>query len=127
MQNADLHIVGSKSKSARIALAAAVVAALVFAWIAVRRQLGDMIAELTAPNDPTAPMMADIARGMAPSDPLTLWLKATLEKSVFTPERTDSAVLLFEETVKVSPRDFRWWIELGRAYEQAEKPAMSLK
>ncbi len=26
----------------------------------------------------------------------------------------------FENVVKLSPNDFRWWIELGRAYEQAE-------
>jgi hypothetical protein len=29
---------------------------------------------------------------------------------------------MFEEVVQRSPYDFRWWIELGRAYEQAEKP-----
>lgn len=125
MANADLFTIDSKSAGPRIVLAAAVIAALLFGWVAVRRQFGDMIAELTLPNDPNAAAMAEIARGMAPSDPLTMWLSATLEKNVFTPEKTDSAVKMFEETVRLSPRDFRWWIELGRAYEQSGKPELA--
>ncbi len=125
MPNSDLLAIDSKSTKARAFLLLAVVVAVLFGWIAARGQFGDMIAELTTPNDPTAPTMAEAARSLAPSDPLTMWLRATLEKNVFTPEKTDAAVSMFEDTVRLSPRDFRWWIELGRAYEQAEKPELA--
>ncbi len=101
------------------------IVALAFGWFAVRWQFGDMIAELTTAGSPSAEQMADIARGMAPSDPLTMWLKATLANNVFTPENTASSVGMFEDTVRLAPRDFRWWIELGRAYEQDEKPVQA--
>lgn len=125
MPNADLIAINSRNTGARAFLVLAAIIAVLFGWIAVRRQFGNMIAELTVPNDPTAPTMAEIARGMAPSDPLTMWLRATLEKNVFAPDKTDTVVRMFQDTVRLAPRDFRWWIELGRAYEQAEKPELA--
>lgn len=125
MPQSDLKIVGSSGIVPRIALVAAIIVALAFGWFAVRMQFGDMIAELTTAGSPSAEQMADIAHGMAPSDPLTMWLKATLANNVFTPENTASSVGMFEDTVRLAPRDFRWWIELGRAYEQDEKPVQA--
>ena len=55
------------------------------------------------------------------SDPATRWLAATNEKEKFSPESVDKATLLFEDVVRRSPNDYRWWIELGRSYEQAER------
>jgi len=125
MAQIDLQIRPSNTLIPRVILGVAVVVALIFGWVAIRRQFGNMIAELTSTSDPAAGQMAEIAYSMAPSDPLTMWLKATIEKNIFTPERTDAAVKMFEQTVRLSPRDFRWWIELGRAYEQDEKPAQA--
>jgi Flp pilus assembly protein TadD len=103
-------------------LAAAILCALVFVWPAVRWQLGSMLAELTAPNEPNAGEVAELAIKLAPADPRSMWLAATHEKSKFSPESIERSVLMFEEVVRRSPNDFRWWIELGRAYEQAERP-----
>ncbi|MEP6945221.1 MAG: tetratricopeptide repeat protein [Acidobacteriota bacterium] len=121
MAPSDLQIVPATSTRARVVLGTAVLIAVVFGWVAVRRQFGDMLAELTKTSDPAASDVASIAGSMAPGDPLTTWLKGTLEKNVFTPEKTNSSIKLFEDTVRLSPRDFRWWIELGRAYEQDER------
>lgn len=123
MPNADLYTVASNTTRSRAVLGAVVLSAALFALIAARLQFGDLIAELTVPSDPQAAEMAQIARSLAPSDPLAIWLAATIEKNSFSAEKTDSAVEKFEETVRLSPRDFRWWIELGRAYEQADRPA----
>ncbi len=122
MPNIDLYTVASNTPRSRVVLVTAVLSAVIFGLIAVRLQFGDLIAELTVPSDPQAPAMAEMARTLAPSDPLAVWLDATLEKNTLAPDRTDSAVKKFEETVRLSPRDFRWWIELGRAYEQADRP-----
>jgi tetratricopeptide (TPR) repeat protein len=78
-----------------------------------------MLGELTSSTDPNISEIANVARTLAPSDPRTNWLFATAEISVFTPEAVDASVGLFEETVRSSPFDFRWWIEYGRALEQA--------
>ena len=49
------------------------------------------------------------------------WLAATKEKENFSPAGNENSVRMFETVVRLSPYDFRWWIELGHAYEQAEQ------
>lgn len=121
----DLTILDSKNATARVVLIAVAIFVLVFGWFAVRWQFGNLFADLARADDPNAMEIADLSVTMAPSDPLTNWLKATLEKNNSTPEKTAYALKLFEETVRLSPYDFRWWIELGRAYEQADKPDLA--
>ena len=115
-------VLDSKSSKARLLLAGAIVTALVFAWFAVRWQLGNMLASLTPPGQPNAGEVAGLARRLAPSDALPMWLTATREKENFSPESLEKSIGMFEEVVRLSPNDFRYWIELGRAYEQAERP-----
>jgi len=105
-----------------VLLAAAILGALVFGWFAVRWQLGNMLASLTQPGQPNAGDVAQLARRLAPADALPMWLTATREKENFSPESLEKAVGMFEEVVRLAPNDFRYWIELGRAYEQAEQP-----
>ncbi len=119
----DLFRISSGSKIVRVFIGVVLIAALLFAWIAMRRQIGSMLADLTSATDPNADQIAAVARGMSPADPRGAWLQATLEKNVFSVERTESAVKLFELSVRLSPNDYRWWIELARSYEQAERPA----
>jgi hypothetical protein len=117
-----LIVLDSKDTKARLMLVAAVVGALVFVWFSVRWQLGNMLASLTAPNQQNAGEVAQLARNLAPADALSMWLIATREKENFSPESLEKSVGMFEEVVRLSPNDFRYWIELGRAYEQAEEP-----
>lgn len=118
----DLFRISSGSPLVRVFLGVALLAALLFGWVAARRQIGSMLADLTPASDPNAEEIAAIAAGMSPSDPRASWLKASVERNVFTVERTEAAVKLFEQTVRLSPFDYRWWIELARSYEQAERP-----
>lgn len=120
-----LRIFDSKDLRVRLALVAVVLFALVFAWFAVRWQLGNMLAELTPPGNPEAREVSRIAMALAPADPLARWLAARTEKDIFTPEKIEASVRLSEDTVRRSPYDFRWWVELGRAYEQADRPAQA--
>ncbi|MBA2737240.1 MAG: carbohydrate binding domain-containing protein [Pyrinomonadaceae bacterium] len=117
----SINIIESKNTKTRIIPAAAIIFALFFGWFAVTRQLGNMLAELTPPSASNAKQIADAAVGFAPRDPLANWFAASVGKNVFTLERTESAVKLSENVVRLAPFDFRWWIELGRAYENAEK------
>ena len=111
----------SKNALVRVFLVSAIVFSLAFGWFAARWQFGNMLAELTSVSEPNAKEVADVALRFAPNDPLTNWFKASLEKDVFTVEKIENAVKLYENVVRLSPNDFRWWIELGRAREQAEK------
>lgn len=118
----EIKILDSRNVKTRIVLIAMIILALAFGWFSIRWQLGNMLAELTSPSEPNAKEIAATAVRLAPRDPLTGWFRASAEKNVFTPEKIDESVGLFESVVRLSPNDFRWWVELGRANEQAEKP-----
>ncbi|MDQ2745683.1 MAG: carbohydrate binding domain-containing protein, partial [Acidobacteriota bacterium] len=107
--------------STRVGLILAVIAVVVFGWFAVRWQLGDMLADLTLPTDVNAKEIADLAVRLAPGDPTTNWLAASVRKNVFTTEAIDQTAKNFETVVRKSPDDYRWWVELGRAREQSEQ------
>lgn len=119
--------ISSKSAVGRIAVLGVVIAALAFAWFGVRWQVGNMLGELTQPSQDNALAVAQAATELAPRDPLPRWLLATKLKEEFDEASTAESIRNFEETVRRSPNDFRWWIELGRAYEQAERIAEAEK
>lgn len=100
-----------------------IVLAFVFAWFAVRWQIGSMLGELTSVTQPDSKEIAAAASNLAPGDPIPLWLLASKEREEFSIESIDRSVKLLEQMVRLSPKDFRSWIELGRGYEQAERPA----
>lgn len=121
----QIKAIGSKNAKVRILLILVIVFALLFAWFTVRWQFGNMFATLTSPADQNAKEIAAAAAELAPSDPWTKWLQASVEKDIYTPEKIENSVKLYEEVVRLSPNDYRWWIELGRAYEQAEKSSQA--
>jgi tetratricopeptide (TPR) repeat protein len=114
MTNDQIKILDSRKISVRIGLIAAIILALVFGWLAIRWQLGNMVAELTLPTEQNAEDVARLAVNFAPHDPLANWLFANTKASINASEEG------LEKVVKLSPNNFRWWIELGRAREQAE-------
>ncbi len=120
--NEPLIIIESGNTRGRLIAAAAIVAALIFGWFAIRWQLGNMFSELTLPTDPNAAQVANLAASLAPSDPMPKWLAASKAREDFTEEGSQKAVELLETAVRLGPEDYRWWIELGRAYEQADRP-----
>lgn len=107
----------------RIGLLALVLMAFIFGWFAVRWQVGNMLAELTAPTDPNVKEIAALALRLSPGDPMTNWLVASARKNTFTTEAIAATSKSFETVARLSPNDFRWWVELGRAREQAEETA----
>ncbi len=116
-RNTDgLYALSSKNIPVRIGLAFVLLLVLVIIWFAVSLQLGNLLAEVTKPTDSDAKSIAEMAVSLSPRDPLTQWLKATLEQ-----EADPQKISGFEKTVRLSPSDYRWWIQLGRAYEQADK------
>lgn len=99
----------------RIGIAFALVVILAFGWFAIRRQIGNMLAELTSPFDAGAKNVAQTALALAPSDPSATWLFVNTNKS----DDNQNSEINSAQVVKLSPADFRWWIEYGREREQA--------
>lgn len=114
--NQRLINVGSTGVVARVGLAAAVLLAMVFVYFAVSWQFANMLADVTKPTDANAEWVSDTAIGLSSRDPLVQWLKAIVDQ-----DRSSSDFAGFERVVRLSPFDYRWWGQLGRAYEQADK------
>lgn len=108
----DVIVVDSTNIKARIALIAAVIVAVVCAFLMIKWQLGNMFATLTPAGDPNSTQVANLALSWSPNDPSTGWLAAT----------TKNDLAMFEQTVRLAPFDYRWRQELGRAFEQDEQP-----
>ncbi len=123
-ENTQIHIefLDSRRMPVRIGLLVMIFAAVVFGWFAIRWQIGNMLAEITTPADPNAKEIGQVAKSFAPGDPLATWLAASTEKDALTLEKIENLLDDYEETVRLSPNDFRWWVELGRAREQTSTP-----
>ncbi len=107
----DLMTTTSNGLRPRLFLLAGLVIPLVLGLNGVRWQVGNMVANLTQPTDPSAAVAADLAIGLAPTDPVVHWLKGTANISLAD----------FEQAVVLAPSDYRWRIEFGRALEQDEQ------
>jgi len=104
-----------------VMLAAAIIAALGLSWCGVRWQLGSMLAELTSATDPKVKSISSAAKNLSPADPLAAWLEASSNRDLSDPETMEPAMRSFQDVVRLSPNDYRWWIELGRIEEQSER------
>ena len=111
----DLREIKTRDKKVRFALIFVALFALITTVLAVRWQIGDMLATLTPDTDPNIADIAAIATRFAPGDPAAHVLKAKVA------ENPAETIVAFEEAVRLSPYDFRWRTELGRAYEQDDR------
>lgn len=115
----QIEFLDARSTLVKVGLIAMILVAVVFGWFAIRWQIGNMLAEMTIPGEPNAKQIGQLAQNLASGDPLATWLAASTEKDVFTPEKIESSLEKFEDTVRLAPNDYRWWVELGRAREQS--------
>ena len=123
----QIEILDSRRLPVRLGLAAAILLVFVFGWFAVRWQLGNMLADETATTEPSAREIAALAVNLAPSDPLANWLVASTKKNTFTPEAISETAKSFETVARLSPNNYLYWVELGRAREQSEEYELAEK
>lgn len=95
---------------------AAMVAAVYFCagWY-----FGNTLAEFAPSPDQGGRENAEAAVRLAPADPLTHWVLATQEKGSLDATRWPAALQQYQEAVRLSPNDYRLWMDLGRAREQS--------
>lgn len=116
LEKDNIVALDSRKLPIRIILIVAVILAILFGWFSVRWQLGRMLADLTLPTDRQAKEVAAFALNLSPGDPATNWFAASV---LLRPEDAEAAIDNYENAVRLAPYDFSYWIELGRAYEQA--------
>lgn len=91
-------------------------------YFAVRWYIGNTMAEYfnTTQNDLNT---AHMAASFAPDDPLPHWRIAQVSQRILPLDQQHHAIASYEKAVSLSPYDYRFWMSLGRAYEQAGDPA----
>jgi tetratricopeptide (TPR) repeat protein len=62
---------------------------------------------------------------MAPDDPLTHWRIAQVTQKTLPLDKQAAAIAEYEKAVSLSPNDYRFWMTLGTAQEQAGNPAQA--
>ncbi len=107
----DLVVIRIKGYLTKAGLVAVILIALACGWLAIRWQLGNMLATLTPAGDPNINHISQLAINWAPADPATYWLRASI----------DNDIAVHEQAVRRAPFDYRWRQELGRALEQDER------
>ena len=103
----------------RALLVVPVALALLFSWYAVRWYMGNFVAEFAPHMEEGGLEAALAAMRLAPDDPWTHGTVASIKKNSLLPEELADAVHQYEEAVRLSPHDYRFWLELGRAREQS--------
>lgn len=93
--------------------------AILGSWFVVRWYVGDTVAEYAPTVEEGGIEMARLAVRWAPDDSLSHWRLGSLEEKVFSAENLANAVREYRLAVTLSPYDYRYWMELGRALERA--------
>ncbi|MFN2501495.1 MAG: tetratricopeptide repeat protein [Pyrinomonadaceae bacterium] len=108
----DIVQIDLKPLSSRV-IVVVIAAGIVFgACIAIRWQLSEMLANITRPSDPQAAEIASVVFDWTPNSPRAVWLKAAMVVDA------EESLRLYEQSVRASPYEPRWRIDLARAYEQ---------
>ena len=105
------------------------IAAAIWCWLLGGWYVGNMLAENTIGTADRDIEVAKTAVSLGPNDPLTHWRLANLTQ-LKSPTNIDQAIPEYEKAVSLSPNDYRFWMTLGIAYEQAgdsEKGTVALK
>jgi tetratricopeptide (TPR) repeat protein len=106
----------------RLLLMIFLLAAAAWSYFAVRWYTGNTLAEYfnSSGNDLR---VAEMARSLAPDDPLTHWRMAQVEQKSLPLDQQAQAIAEYEKAVSLSPNDYRFWMSLGTASEQAGETA----
>lgn len=91
--------------------------ALFASWFVVRWYIGNTLAEYFP--EETSTETAQMAVFLAPNDPLPHWRLGNIIHKRLPPDRISAAVAEYTKAVSLSPNDYRFWMELGQALEQA--------
>jgi tetratricopeptide (TPR) repeat protein len=102
----------------RVLLLGLLIAAVIWSYFVVRWYIGNTLAEYFDPAGNNL-QVAEMATSLAPDDPLTHWRLAQTTLKNLPLDQQAQAIAQFEKAVSLSPHDYRFWMALGTASEQA--------
>lgn len=102
----------------RLLLLVLLIAAGVWSYSVVRWYIGNTLAEYFDPSESSL-RVAQMAVSLAPDDPLTHWRLAQVSQRLLPLDQQAQAISEYEKAVNLSPNDYRFWMALGTASEQA--------
>jgi hypothetical protein len=102
----------------KLVLVLAILLSLVASWFVVQWYLGNTIAANVMPSTEQL-ATAEMAVRMAPKDPLSHWKLGKLIQTEFHSDQINRVVAEYEQAVSLAPNDYRFWMDLGGALEQA--------
>jgi tetratricopeptide (TPR) repeat protein len=97
-------------------------AAGIWSYYVNRWYVGNTLAEYSNPADNSL-NVPQMAASMAPNDPLPHWRIAQVSQKILPLDQPGPAIAEYEKAVSLSPYDYRFWMLLGTAQEQAGNPA----
>lgn len=103
---------------AKLSMILLVSLALLASWFVVRWYIANTIAEYFTPEERRLEV-AQMAVAWAPKDPLPHWRLGNLIQKELPPDQIAQSVAEFEQAVSLAPSDYRFWMSLGQALEQA--------
>src|SRR3954468_23532645 len=114
----ELVQVNVKNPLVRVVLILLLFAAGVWSYFAVRWYVGNTLAENFNPQGNNL-RVAEMAVSLAPADPLTHWRIAQVTQKILPLDQQAQTIAEYERAVQLSPNDYRFWMALGTAHEQA--------
>jgi hypothetical protein len=117
----ELIQIDTRKRPARIALILFLLVASIWSYFAFRWYFGNTLAEYFNTGDNNLDV-AQLARNLAPKDPITHWRLGQVSQKKLALDQTGVMLGEFERAVALSPNDYRFWMTLGTAREQANEP-----
>jgi hypothetical protein len=114
----ELIHVNIRKLPVRILLIALLILAALSSYSAVRWYLGNTLAEYFNQTENSLDA-ARMAVSLGPDDPLTHWRMAQVSHRVLPLDQQAQAIAEYEQAVRLSPYDYRFWMTLGTALGQA--------
>lgn len=105
----------------RLLLIVLLLAAVAWSYYVVRWYAGNTMADYFDPSENNL-RVAQSAVSLAPEDPLTHWRLAQAMQKSLPLDQQMQAIPQYEKAVSLSPNDYRFWMALGTASEQAGDP-----
>ena len=102
---------------AKLIMILTLLVALLASWFVVRWYLGNTIAEYQPAG--AGLESAQTAVSLAPQDPMSHLILGSFIQTQLPPDQIPLVVAEYEKAVSLSPNDYRCWIALGNAFEQA--------
>ena len=102
---------------ARLLLLIPVLLVILIGWFCLRWQVGATVSEVATAGQTPNLELARVAARWAPDDPSVHWQLGAATRREFTENNLQEMLREFEIAVRLSPNDFRYWEEFGRALE----------